>query len=895
MIIKKIDSGAIASKAEYARRLTNYILQPQKTKRQEKVLYSACCGFISEDMQSAQAEMSAMADGAKSSPNPVLHLVISWQEGEQPTFEQVDEAVRLLMKELGLEGHGVIYALHLDTDNLHCHVAISRVHPVTEKVILPNRGFDLEAIHRAIARIEHAQGWEREAHGRYQVMDDGQLARYGNGDKSFKRPRQPRQDMEHRTGAKSAQRIAIEKASPVITGASNWDELHQSLASLGMRYVKTGSGAVVFIGDTAVKASSIDRNASLTRLQKRLGPFQLPSESTPAMTPFLPDASNPLQPIEPGAHKWQAFIHERQTYYKTRDIARRQLQNDQDAARQALKAQQRIQRQEILTGDWNQLGAARMALRSILAAQQVAEKLDLKVRHQTQRKALKAQFSGFPDFETWLRQAQFPDDADAWRYRHSRWPCLKAMRSESDMGSTPAPPRDIRAFQAHASGRDVHYIKVQAIAGLQTAAFIDRGNHIDICDDLDDDAIVAAMQLAGQKWGAFEIEGSAAFQQRCIDLAARNGIFLANSELQAPLAAAREKLRLDIQDTGRWKPMHRALTPYVLAVQAPRYRIAASHVRGNGCNISERMISVTGNKNDTTVADLIHTEFRMLDKSRGGSPLKQGMSIQAVFDDKMTLRIADISLQQLLALQEAGFEARVVLEVEPSRFEMLLTVPVVGLDHGLQAIEKFENLMKFQYGVQVEVCGKSGVGHAVPGSPSGKHPHHIVNVRSGKSQDCAKATDIINALDFALARVAQAVKNHDEVHATASIDFSHEKSFEPAEVAFVTHRADICRHAHGRPMDNSRIDAQIALRLKMTGHNRTEIETALIQCSPQHAIEKTQRDWALYAKRATGFAWGPAGQRQAKLQAMQIQHWVELERSLISSPVSHQSKPGLDS
>jgi len=717
------------------------------------------------------------------------------------------------------------------------------------------------------------------------VTDNGQLARYGNGDKSSKRPRQHRQDMEHRTGAKSAQRLAIEKAGPVITGASNWDELHKSLASMGMRYVKTGSGAVVFVGDTAVKASSIDRNASLIRVQKRLGPYQPSINSTLAMTPVALEKSQALQPIEPAVPRWQTFIQERQAFYTARDQARRQLQNEQDAARQALKAQQRVQRQEILNGDWNQIGAARMALRSILAAQQVAEKLNLKVRHQTQRTAFKAQFSGFPDFESWLRQGQFADDADEWRYRNSRWPRLKAMSSGRATESKPAPPGDIRAFQAHALGSEVQYSKVQTIAGLHTVAFIDHGNHIDVCDDLDDAAIVAAMQLAGQKWGAFEVEGSAVFQQRCIDLAAQNGIFLANPELQAPLAAAREKLRQYTQEAGSWAPMQQALTPYVLAMQAPRYLIRASHVRGNGCNIIERMISVEGNQNDTTVADLIQHESRRLDESRGGSPLKQDRTIQAVFDDKMTLRITNVSAQQLLKLQQAGFEARAVMEVEPSRYELLLTVPAVDLEHASQAIVKFGNLMKFQYQVQVEACGQGAVGHAMPGSASERYPHHIVNVHLSKRQDCSKTVNSIYALDFALARVAQKEMNRADLHRHVSIELSDEKKVGPVEMAFAAHRADICKRAQGRPMDASRIDAQVALRLKMTGYDRTDVETVLITCSPQHAVGKTQRDWELYAKRATDFAWGPAGQRQAKLQALQIPHWEALARSLIRSDV----------
>jgi hypothetical protein len=37
---------------------------------------------------------------------------------------------------------------------------------------------------------------------------------------------------------------------------------------------KKGSGAIVFVGDIAVKASSVDRNFSLGKLCKRLGDFE---------------------------------------------------------------------------------------------------------------------------------------------------------------------------------------------------------------------------------------------------------------------------------------------------------------------------------------------------------------------------------------------------------------------------------------------------------------------------------------------------------------------------------------------------------------------------------------------------------------------------------------------
>ena len=77
-----------------------------------------------------------------------------WKEGEQPAAPQIEEAVSIFLQELQLKGHQAIYALHADTDNFHLHIAVNRVHPLNGKVIKPNKGFDLEAAHRAIAKIE---------------------------------------------------------------------------------------------------------------------------------------------------------------------------------------------------------------------------------------------------------------------------------------------------------------------------------------------------------------------------------------------------------------------------------------------------------------------------------------------------------------------------------------------------------------------------------------------------------------------------------------------------------------------------------------------------------------------------------------------------------------------
>ncbi|MEX3606066.1 MAG: relaxase/mobilization nuclease domain-containing protein [Burkholderia sp.] len=117
--------------------------------------------------------------------------------------------------------------MHQNTDNMHMHIAVNRAHPDTLKVIKPNKGFDKEAGHRAIATTEAIQEWSSEQNARYQVNANDEAIRGASDGR--KAPSQKRRDIEVRTGEQSAERIAIEAAAPIIRDASSWAELHAGL------------------------------------------------------------------------------------------------------------------------------------------------------------------------------------------------------------------------------------------------------------------------------------------------------------------------------------------------------------------------------------------------------------------------------------------------------------------------------------------------------------------------------------------------------------------------------------------------------------------------------------------------------------------------------------------
>ena len=266
-----------ASKAVRIERLAAYIRAPETENAAEKCIYAGARGFLTDTPRAQTAEMVALAEDAVRSRDPINHYVLSWREGEQPSPEQVEEAVDLLLKEMVLDDHQAIYGLHADTENYHLHVIVNRVHPDTGRVKKVNRGFDVESLHRAVVRTEHTQGWTVEENKRYQMVG-GRLERTDpDAGSKPRRPSQQQLDRERRSGEKSAARVAIETAAPLIAAAGTWDELHASLAEQGMRYAqatRARTGATVTIGDVTIRASRVSREATLRSLEARLGSYR---------------------------------------------------------------------------------------------------------------------------------------------------------------------------------------------------------------------------------------------------------------------------------------------------------------------------------------------------------------------------------------------------------------------------------------------------------------------------------------------------------------------------------------------------------------------------------------------------------------------------------------------
>ena len=427
MIVKKIKNENNKPKAWQIGDLIDYIRHPHNKKPQEKVEYAGGRNFISATHNGQKLEMISLAKESAHSKMPVTHWIFSWQEGEQPTTDQVEELVDVFLERMELTGHQAVYGFHHDTDNYHLHIAVNRMCEETGKVIQPHKGFDIREAHKVLAVIEHKQGWKSEENALFTVLENGELARRRKIQEV--KPKQAALAFEHAKGEKSAQRIAQERGHEILKNAKSWDELHQKLAREGLRFEKKGSGAILFVGDIAVKASSVDRAFSMGKLSKKLGEF---------VSGDYPDTPVKIAP-EPvsfvNLEEWKAY----QAEFAGEEKAEWEPEEKEIVL---VKKRHREERQNALSKLAKYGLPVLNIARHCLKVQQAGELRQLRQRIPKRNRDK-------PRFETWLRSRGMNTQAEQWRYRSRLETAREPERPlEKSMGKNTAEKMNFERYAA---------------------------------------------------------------------------------------------------------------------------------------------------------------------------------------------------------------------------------------------------------------------------------------------------------------------------------------------------------------------------------------------------------------------------------------------------------------
>ena len=223
MIIKHV-AMKVAMKSSFIR-LAQYITDTQsKQHRLQTVLLTNCGSLMVED---AALEIAAtQAQNVRAQGDKTYHLLVSFRAGEKPDAETLKSIEKRICDGLGFAEHQRLSAVHTDTDNLHIHIAINKIHPEKKTLLEPYyQHFTLASL---AVQLEAEFSLERDNHQVYRTVSEGRAA-----------------DMEQHSGLESLISWIRSNCLPKLKEAKSWDEFKATLSKNGLLLVARGNGFVI--------------------------------------------------------------------------------------------------------------------------------------------------------------------------------------------------------------------------------------------------------------------------------------------------------------------------------------------------------------------------------------------------------------------------------------------------------------------------------------------------------------------------------------------------------------------------------------------------------------------------------------------------------------------------
>lgn len=282
------------------KRLADYIAAAKHIKKQEKCLLSWCAGCIdNEDYESSVTEVELTQSlNTRTNKEKTYHLIVSFRKEDEGklTEEDFKNIEQEFAKALGFEEHQRHCGVHINTDNMHMHIAYNMIHPKKLTRHEPYR--DYQVRNKVCRELEQ----------KYNLSIDNGIDKT---DLSVKlKDSSARQEAQ--TGEESFERYCHnhhDEIMELLEKAQNWQDVHKTFALFGLHLNASGNGLAIknAKGKQSMKASSLDRNLSLAKLSKSFGKF-VPAKDIDNILPTVWYQKKPVQQNPEVKELWKEFI-----------------------------------------------------------------------------------------------------------------------------------------------------------------------------------------------------------------------------------------------------------------------------------------------------------------------------------------------------------------------------------------------------------------------------------------------------------------------------------------------------------------------------------------------------------------------------------------------------------
>jgi hypothetical protein len=535
MIAKAIPMKT-AVKSHFAK-LVAYITDDQDTTfRLGAVNITNCYG---DDVEDAVFEvLNTQLKNQRAVSDKTYHLIVSFRAREEPNAETLQAIEQEICTGLGFKDHQRVSAVHCDTENLHIHIAINKVHPVKHTIHNPFQ--DYKTLAKLCAKLEQQYGLEVDNHSTQRNHTAGRAG-----------------DMEAHAGIESLITWIQNHVLAQIKQAKTWEQLHTALYENGLSIKPRGNGLSISTLDGAigVKASSVDRELSKGKLEQRLGEYQAANEDSLAQCEVKQryerkpiDNQNQInQGKNQARHKQQSGTYQPTTIHSNALYAhyRQQMAEKTDIRNQALaiakqQHQTGIQRAKDKAADkrrWIKAlispGLNKRLLLNLIGKGLQSHIKQINARYKEQRQRLFNQHRRLAWLD-WLQQESKqgnPQALQLLRQRHitqdQRGNFLNRSRYSS--GTEVYVHNTANASQSTLYEPDMAKAKVTKKGTLfylhDHAVIKDDGNRFHLAADASQETITAALIQAKQRHGyRLSVQGSELFQENVVRASVQAGL-----------------------------------------------------------------------------------------------------------------------------------------------------------------------------------------------------------------------------------------------------------------------------------------------------------------------------------------------------------------------------------
>ncbi|HBR4066865.1 TraI/MobA(P) family conjugative relaxase [Klebsiella pneumoniae] len=583
-------------------RTADYILDSANgTTEGEKVASYRVTNCGTDDPADAAILIQAtQAANTRSKAEKTYHFVYSFPPGEQPDLETLHAIEDELCAAIGLDEHQRVSAVHIDTDNLHVHVAINKVHPTGLQNIEPY--YDQFRLMEACERLEVEHGLQRTFHGleakqRHQNRDIELLpakapeqrdslfrehlrnaydlsiskppeAKTLNGLRKLSDTRLQRQSadkaepvrigakvasVEAQSGIETLTGYAARELAPAMRQATSWQELHGAAAEHGLEVRQRGAGLVIGEPDSGIwaKASNVGRDLSMKALTDRLGPFQPSERQVEAKANRKRYEPRPRRPDNPTtAGLFNQYQRERQAAILARRQGLDQIKRESAAFNAQVKQWSQTERMLLKVAG---KGPTKRLMYGTIKQQADASRQKNRQSADARRQALFKQTT-MPTWADWLTQQAERGNAEALAVLRDREERTRRWNGELLTAD--------RADKAKAVVLDKLKPKARkdgtmAYSTIDGGMVIDRKTHVQ-AQKATTGAALVALELASKRFEgqALIVEGTDEFRLEVAQLAGMHGLKVTFTD------PAMERMR---RETAEHKEMEKAFQTEVYA------------------------------------------------------------------------------------------------------------------------------------------------------------------------------------------------------------------------------------------------------------------------------------------------------------------------------------------